>query len=66
MLKFYAPQNPQTRHTTKAYCPVCGSVINGVAKEPTKILKPLVCKSTHHINRHPLLCGTDQAVYIST
>ena len=28
----------------------CGSVTYGVAKELTKILKPLVCKSPHHIN----------------
>ena len=28
----------------------CGSVIYGVAKELTKILKPLVGKSPHHIN----------------
>ena len=28
----------------------CGSVIYGVAKELTKILKPLVGKSLHHIN----------------
>ena len=28
----------------------CGSVTYGVAKELTKILKPLVGKSTHHIN----------------
>ena len=29
----------------------CGSVTYGVAKELAKILKPLVCKSPHHINR---------------
>ena len=28
----------------------CGSANYGVAKELTKILKPLVCKSPHHIN----------------
>ena len=28
----------------------CGSVTFGVAKKPTKILKPLVGKSPHHIN----------------
>ena len=28
----------------------CGSVTYGVAKELAKILKPLVCKSLHHIN----------------
>ena len=28
----------------------CGSVTYGVAKELAKILKPLVCKSPHHIN----------------
>ena len=28
----------------------CGSVIYGVAKELTKILKPLIGKSAHHIN----------------
>ena len=28
----------------------CGSVTYGVAKELAKILKPLVGKSTHHIN----------------
>ena len=28
----------------------CGSVTHGVAKELTKILKPLVSKSPHHIN----------------
>ena len=28
----------------------CGSVTYGVAKEPAKILKPLVGKSPHHIN----------------
>ena len=28
----------------------CGSVTYGVAKELTKILKPLVGKSPHHIN----------------
>ena len=28
----------------------CGSVIHGVAKELTKIIKPLVGKSPHHIN----------------
>ena len=28
----------------------CGSVAYGVAKELTKILKPLVGKSSHHIN----------------
>ena len=28
----------------------CGSVTYGVAKELTKILKPLVGKSLHHIN----------------
>ena len=28
----------------------CGSVIYGVAKELSKILKPLVGKSPHHIN----------------
>ena len=28
----------------------CGSVTYGVAKELTKILIPLVCKSPHHIN----------------
>ena len=41
----WASQNPQTRHTTKAYC-----VLYRVAKELTKILKPLVGKSPHHIN----------------
>ena len=30
--------------------PSCGSVTYGVAKELTKILKPLVGKSPHHIN----------------
>ena len=44
---FMGSQNLQTRHTTKAYC---GSVTYGVAKELTKILKPLVGKSRHHIN----------------
>ena len=28
----------------------CGLVTYGVAKEPTKIPKPLVCKSPHHIS----------------
>ena len=44
------PQNPQARHTLRPIVSSCGSVTYGVAKELTKILKPLVSKSPHHIN----------------
>ena len=46
----WAPQNPQTRHTTKALLCLVVLVTYVVAKELAKILKPLVGKSPHHIN----------------
>ena len=46
----WAPQDPQTRHTTKPIVSSCGSVTYDVAKELTKTLKPLIGKSPHHIN----------------
>ena len=44
----------------------CGSVTYGVAEELTKILKPLVGKSPHHMNNTHDFCGTGQAHYFST
>ena len=38
----------------------CGSVTYGVSKELSKILKPLVGKSLHHINSTQALCWTGQ------
>ena len=49
--KFYRP--PKIHKLDTPVRPIvssCGSVTYGVTKEPTKILKPLVSKSPHHIN----------------
>ena len=43
--KIYKPDTP-----LRPIVSICGSVTYGVAKELTKILKPLVGKSPHHIN----------------
>ena len=43
--KIYKPETP-----LRSIVSSCGSVTYGVAKELTKIIKPLVGKSPHHIN----------------
>ena len=49
--KFYALPNIHKLDTPlRSTVSICGSVTYGVAKELTKILKPLVGKSPHHIN----------------
>ena len=50
-LKFYGlPQIHKLDTPLRPIVSSCGSVTYGVAKELTKILKPLVSKSPHHIN----------------
>ena len=49
--KFYGlPQIHKPDTPLRTIVSSCGSVIYGVTKELTKILKPLVGKSPHHIN----------------
>ena len=49
--KFYGlPKSHKADTPLRPIVSNCGSVTYGVAKEPTKILKPLVGKSPHHIN----------------
>ena len=49
--KFYGlPKNHETETPLRPIVSSCGSVTYGVAKELTKILKPLVGKSPYHIN----------------
>ena len=45
----WVPKNPQTRTPLRPIVSSCGPVTYGMAKELTKILKPLVGKSPHHI-----------------
>ena len=50
--KFYGlPKIHKPDTLLKPIVSICGSVTYGVAKELAKILKPLVGKSPHHINR---------------
>ena len=46
----WSSQDPQARYSTKAYCIQLWICYLWGAKELTKILKPLVGKSPHHIN----------------
>ena len=46
----WTPQNPQARHPLRPIVSSRGLVTYGVAKVLTKILKPLVGKSLHHIH----------------
>ena len=46
----WPPQDPQTSYPLRPIVSSCGSVTYGVTKELAKILKPLVCKSPHHVN----------------
>ena len=48
---FVSPQNPQTRHTTKAYlCPAVDHSSMVWPRKLPKVLKPLLGKSPHRIN----------------
>ena len=50
-LKFYGlPKIHKPDTFLRPIVSSCGSVTYGVAKELAKILKPLVCKSPHHVN----------------
>ena len=44
-----SPRSTNLTHPLRPIVSSCGSVTYGVAKELAKILKPLVCKSPHHI-----------------
>ena len=46
----WAPQDPQARHPLRPTVSSSGSVTYEVAKVLTKILKPLVGRSPHHIH----------------
>ena len=46
----WVPQNPQTRHTNKAYCVQLWICHLWCGQGTYQILKPLLGKSPHHIN----------------